>query len=660
MTPEKGLGAEADDGLRRWLAFAAAARDGSRHPFSQQWAFFNDVFAGRPAEAGPAPAWVPGRENLGGSNLAGLMSDLGLSDYRELHAWSVGKRAEFWERTIRRLGIVFRDPAATVLDSSDGPERARWLPGARISCVDSCFTAEPSRVAVITGREGSNELRRVTYGELEAHVKRFAGGLRRRGLGAGSRVALYMPMTLECVVAYLGVVSAGGVVVSIADSFPPPEVEKRLQIAGADAIVTVQRFRRGGKEIDLYAKAVEAGAPPAVVITNGSGSELRNGDIGWFDVAQHAEPFEGLTGAPDRLTNILFSSGTTGTPKAIPWTQLTPIKCAADGHFHQDIRPGDVVAWPTNIGWMMGPWLIYASLVNGATMALFQGTPGGVGFARFVERAGVTVLGVVPSLVRAWRASGACEAADWSRVRVLTSTGEPSSREDYLWLMSRTGYRAPVIEYCGGTEIGGGYITGTVVQPASPATFTTPALGLDLVVLDEAGGPVGEGEAGEVFLVPPSIGLSERLLNRDHHEVYYAGCPAGPDGSMLRRHGDLIVPLGGGFFKAAGRADDTMNLGGIKVASTELERVLESHPRVVECAAVGVPTAGEGAERLVVFAVVTGDRDGERLRRELGALVGQRLNPLFRVSEVVAVDELPRTASNKVMRRVLRQRASMG
>ena len=125
---------------------------------------------------------------------------------------------------------------------------------------------------------------------------------------------------------------------------------------------------------------------------------------------------------------------------------------------------------------MMGPWLIYAGLVNGATIALYEGAPTGAEFARFVEEAGVTMLGVVPSLVRAWRRSGATDGADWSGVRLFSSTGEASTVEDYLWLMSRAGYRAPVIEYCGGTEIGGGYVTGSVLQPASPATFTTRRL----------------------------------------------------------------------------------------------------------------------------------------------------------------------------------------
>jgi acetyl-CoA synthetase len=356
------------------------------------------------------------------------------------------------------------------------------------------------------------------------------------------------------------------------------------------------------------------------------------------------------------VTNVLFSSGTTATPKAIPWTQLTPIKCAMDGCFHQDIHPSDVVAWPTNIGWMMGPWLVYASLINGATMALYEGVPSGEEFARFVQNAGVTVLGVVPSLVKAWRASGALDGADWSGVRLFSSTGEPSSQQDYLWLMSRTGYRAPIIEYCGGTEIGGGHITGTVVQPASPATFTTAALGIEFILLNEAGQPVEQGEMGELFLVPPAIGLSQWLLNRDHHEEYYAGCPAGPAGEALRRHGDQMLRLPCGFYRAQGRADDTMNLGGIKVGSPEIERVLDGHPLVYESAAVAVQLKDEGADRLVVFVVLKQPMDKQNLIEELGRLLAQQLNPLFKIHDLVLVDQLPRTASNKLMRRELRDR----
>jgi acetyl-CoA synthetase len=322
-----------------------------------------------------------------------------------------------------------------------------------------------------------------------------------------------------------------------------------------------------------------------------------------------------------------------------------------DGRFHHDIRAGDVVAWPTNIGWMMGPWLIYASLLNGASMALYEGTPGGPGFCRFVRDCNVTMLGVVPSLVRAWRSNGAADDVSWESIRVFSSTGEPSNREDYLWLMSRTGYRAPVIEYCGGTEIGGGHLTGTVVQPASPAAFSTPAMGLDFAVLDEEGQPT---DAGEIFLRPPSMGLSQTLMNADHHRVYYAGCPEDPAGGVLRRHGDAIERVAGGYYRAHGRADDTMNLGGIKVSSREIELLVDGHHSVYESAAVAVQLGGEGADHLVLFVVLVEGVGLEGLQEELASMVRGELNPLFRVHDVVAVEALPRTASNKVMRRTLR------
>jgi acetyl-CoA synthetase len=449
-------------------------------------------------------------------------------------------------------------------------------------------------------------------------------------------------------------------VVSIADSFAAPEVARRLEISDAAAVITVSSYQRGGRSIELYRTVCGAGDTRAIVITTEvfSEDELRDGDILWSEFLDETRGFDTLTSDPDAVINVLFSSGTTGDPKAIPWTHLTAIKCAMDGHFHHDIQRGDVVAWPTNIGWMMGPWLIFATLMNRGCIALYEGLPTGRGFAEFVHNAGVGMLGVVPSLVRAWRDSGTHDDVDWTRITTFSSTGEPSNRKDYLWLMSRTGYRAPVIEYCGGTEIGGGYITGTVVQPASPASFSTPALGLDLVVLDEGGQPVADGEDGEVFLVPPSIGLSQTLLNRDHDEVYYQGCPPGPNGEVLRRHGDQITRLPGGYFRAQGRADDTMNLGGVKVSSLELERVLEHHPAVYEVAAVAVQLEGEGAEKLVIFVVLGAEVAKDGLRNELGKALAGELNPLFKIHDLVIVDSLPRTASNKLMRRELRRQYS--
>ncbi len=643
---------ESESSTGAWETLRQRVEAGEAVPFAEQWLTFQ-----RAAEecASEPTAWAPSVDRIAASNLGAWMAERGLESYEALHAWSAGERAEFWGAAVERLGIVFCTRPTATLDAQSSATNPAWFPAARLNATDSCFRHPSDATAIVHASEADPTLKRLSFGELEALTNGVAHSLRHAGFGAGDAIALYMPMNVECVAAYLGIVRAGCRAVSIADSFPAAEVAKRLAIAGAQGVITVDGFTRAGKTHRLFATLVEANAPRTVVIRDaGVDAPLRKDDLTWRDFLTDAPHFDSVATTPDAVTNILFSSGTTGEPKAIPWTQLTPIKCAMDGHFHQDIQAGDVVAWPTNIGWMMGPWLIYASLVNGAAIALFEGGPATTQFTRFVGDAGVTMLGVVPTLVRAWRKLGALESTDWQSIRTFSSTGEASNAEDYLWLMSKTRYQAPVIEYCGGTEVGGGYITGTVLQPAVPATFTTPALGIDFRVLDGEDSQVAEGESGEVFLVPPSVGLSQKLLNRDHHQVYYADCPSGPAGETLRRHGDRLQRLAGGRWRAQGRADDTMNLGGVKISSIELEEVITAHHAVEECAAIAVQPAGGGADRLVVFAVTLDNIDVPQLKLELKQQIAQKLSPLFKLHDLVTVPSLPRTASNKVMRRTLR------
>jgi acetyl-CoA synthetase len=594
------------------------------------------------------PVWRPDEATIGYANLTHVMADLGFDTYEDFHRWSAGSREDFWEMVVGRLGIVFEVPPTRIFEGT--PLDPVWLPGARMNIVDSCFTGSMERTAVVFRRDGVN--RRMTYGELRSNVGRFANGLVASGVAVGDRIAIAMPMTVESVVAYLGIVAVGAVVVSIADSFAPHEIERRLTMTDPKFVVTQDRFVRSGRDLPMYEKVVEAGAGACVVVETGAAVPLRDQDTPWDSFLGESDAFTPVPGNPDAHMNILFSSGTTGEPKGIPWTHLTPIKCAMDGWFHHDIHPEDVVAWPTNLGWMLGPWLIYATLVNDATMALYDDAPTGRGFVEFVRDTGVTVLGLVPSIVAAWRSTGVLDDSPWTQVRVLSSSGEASVPADYAWLMDSAG-GVPVIEYCGGTEIGGGYIIGTVLHDAVPAQFTTPTLGIDVRILDEDGRPADEGE---MFVVPPSIGLSTELLNRDHRVVYYEGVPLSD--VPLRRHGDHMERLPGGRYRALGRVDDTMNLGGIKISSAELERSIAGIDGVAEVAAVAVPPAGGGPSRLVVYAVPAAgvEPDVDRWRGEMQQALRSTLNPLFRVERVVAIDELPRTASAKVMRRELRAR----
>ncbi len=573
-------------------------------------------------------------------NLVAFMRERGFGSYESLWRWSVGERAEFWAAVVERLGIRFRQPSRVTLDRSAGVEHARWFPGAFLNIIDSCFQHDPETLAVIHRRDGL--LHRVTRRELEAMVDGAA-----RWFRAGERVAIIMPMTLDAVVAYLGIIKAGGTVVSIADSFSAPEIATRLRIGQAQTVLTQDVVRRAGRTHVLARRIREAGSQNTIVVRTTPEFALDPDERAW-ELETSGDPFDAVAGPSHGDTNILFSSGTTGEPKAVPWSQLTPIKAAMDGHFHQDLGPGDVACWPTSLGWMMGPWLIYASLINGAALALFDDAPNTRAFGEFVRDAGVTMLGVVPSLVSAWRTLACLDGIDWREIRLFSSTGEPSNEADMRWLMERSGGK-PVIEYCGGTEIGGGYITSTILDPAPPGTFNTPTLGLDFVILDAQGEPA---DSGELFLVPPSVGLSAELRNADHHAIYYEDVPR----AGLRRHGDQFERGADGLYRALGRADDTMNLGGIKVSSAEIERAIAGVPGIREAAAVA--RGRDGPDRLVLFVVPESgtSTDPADLRAALQRAIRDRLNPLFHIARVELIDALPRTASNKVMRRELRAR----
>ena len=516
----------------------------------------------------------------------------------------------------------------------------------------------------------------------------------------------------------------------------------------------------------------------------------------WAEVVASLEPGAGLAlvpfvaAAPASLSpmTLLFSSGTTGEPKAIPWSHVTPLRCAVDCFANLDLRAGDVLCWPTSLGWMMGAFSVFGALLNGACLALFDGAPLGRGFGEFVAAARVTQLGVVPSMVRAWRAAGWLEEEegngngngngngkaksssttipDWGSLRVMASTGEASAPEDYAWLSSRARY-VPVLEFCGGTEVGSAYASGTLLQDWSPSTFTTPTLGCSFVLLvssspssSSPSSPGGDKEddisddndlhaarqsphgstepcSGELALVPPILGSSQALFvlgdavegRRRHRKTYYEGMPRlfhSSRNTLLRRHGDAFARLPGGgggasCYAALGRTDDAMNLGGVKVASAEVERVVVAAlgaksspsspssfsfpsatsssspspppssaalPLISEVAAVGVPAPGGGPDSLVLVVVpatssgggagsggAAGGGGGEggggtssssssslesALRSAAAAAIRRDLSPLFRVERVVLRSSLPRTATGKIMRRTLRDELKVG
>ena len=694
------------------------------HAFELHRALHAHVYRTR-GVASIRPTWVPPTSSPASTcNITRLMEEQCFSTYEQLYQWSIGveTRSDYWSKVMQQiLNVPFDTPPSAIFDlSRGGIAHATYLPGARLNITNACFHKRAAAdAAIIFANEARpEELHSWSYDHLQRLANRVANALVKQGFQVGDCIGICMAMTPECIAIYLGIVKSGCSVVSIADSFSAIEIDTRLRLSSAKAIFTQDVIYRGAKFLPLFERVLEAGPLRAVVLPGAlnSGDECGPGlippvhptvsasmrpgqDLDWATFLDgQSDSFDAVIVDATHPANILFSSGTTGEPKAIVWSHSTPIKAAADGALHQNIMTGEVVCWPTNIGWMMGPWVLF-QMMNGASIALFNGMTSTPQFCKFVELAGVNMLGVVPSLVKSWRGIGDGEwTYDWSRVRRFSSTGEASDAQTMHWLMSRVPGYAPVIEYCGGTEIGGSFLSSTMVQPNAPSTFSSPVLGSQILIVDDGGDYVHTIGTGEVILCPPTLGYSTTLLNRDHYSCYYADMPAGPGGEVLRRHGDEIEAavvmtlemeealqdssqdnallrksLQGQwrYFRALGRCDDTMNLGGIKISSIEIERVCNLVPGVHEAAAIAISPAGGGPSVLVLYVVLASSPPSSprprtaspqldetltaaALKSDLQQSIKTKLNPLFHIADVVVAQSLPRTASNKVMRRVLR------
>lgn len=596
--------------------------------------------------------WTPDKRFIQSTHLAQWMNQLSIPTVRGFHEWSCENKDLFWETIIEKLQIVFQKTFTTVCDLSKGVESPQWLMNAKMNIAESCFIADPQKTAIIT-LDQNHALRKISYEMLNQLSNQVAFSLAKQGCIPGDRIAIALPMTFEAVAVFLGIIKLGGVVVSIAESFSSQEIMTRLQVANVKVVITQDIMVRQAKKIPLYQKLIDANAPCCIVITHEKSSSdipLRKNDLLWDHFLSENTDWISHPSNPMDPCLILFSSGTTHTPKAIPWNHTTPIKAASDAYLHMNFISNDIVAWPTSLGWMMGPWLIFATLINQSTIALYEENPKEKSFGQFIENARVTVLGVVPTLVAYWHETKCMETYDWSHIRMFSSTGECSNPNDMSYLMELAGHK-PIIEYCGGTEIGGAYITSTLLEKNIPSQFTTPAMGIDFILLDETGHPSSEGE---VALIPPSIGLSTELLNADHHHIYYENMPSKNVDKIIRRHGDQIKQLSNGNYILLGRVDDSMKLSGIKIGSAEIERILKNIEHITEVAAIAIPPKNGGPNCLIVFAETQESLEKEYIQKTMQTKINQELNPLIKISDIIFIKQLPRTASNKIMRRTLR------
>ena len=609
----------------------------------------------------PADAWATTRVGRFGS-------ELGFDDLDALRARSVDDPAWFWDAAVRHLGIPFAHPYDEVLDASDGIPWARWFTGGRTNLADACcdrwFEATPEAEAIVwEGEEGT--VRTWTYAQLRAEADGLARLLEHRGITAGDTVGIFLPMVPETIAAVLAVAKLGAVFVPIFSGYGAEAVRVRLEDAAAKALITADAFPRRGRPVPMLATALEAAADtPTIVVVNRSGTEVAHDDrvLPWPQPASAA--FETRAVDSEHTLFLAYTSGTTGRPKGVVhvhggWT----VKVAEEGAFQTDIGPGDRVFWLTDLGWIMGPWLLTAGLGNGATIVLYDGAPDHPGPGRlwaFVAAHRATHCGVSPTLVRALMAHGDVSPEhDLQHLRVLASTGEPWNEGPWRWYSEQVGGgRCPVINISGGTEVGACFLSPHPVHPISPMSLGGPSLGMAVDVFDDDGRPL-RGAVGELVCTKPWPGMTRGIRNDPERylETYWSRWPD------VWVHGDWasVEEVDGHTeWFLHGRSDDTIKVAGKRLGPAEVESALVSHPAVVEAAAVGLPDEVKG-EQLWGYAVLAPGTDADdALRSELVDLVATQLGKSFRPAGIRFVRALPKTRSAKVVRRVVRAVATGG
>lgn len=629
-----------------------------------------------PFDFGGPIVWRPTPEYIENSHLTAFMRQHGLVDFSELLRHSTEDVAWFTESVLKYLDIRFFQPYTQVVDLARGIQWPKWCLGGRMNIVHNCVdkyigTPTENRPALIwEGDEGAT--RSLTYAELYHQVNQAANALRSLGLGKGDVIGLFMPMTPELVIALLAIAKIGGIILPLFSGFGAGAGATRLADAEAKALFTSDGAFRRGRAIAMKVIADEAATQVPtlkhMILLRRTGQEISisaGRDHWWHELVatQSTEAEIEITEAEDTLM-IIYTSGTTGRPKGAVHTHCGfPVKAAQDMAFGTDVhacnpaqgRPGDIISWMTDMGWMMGPWLVFGTLLLGATFFISDTAPDYPAPDRvwdMAERHHLTQLGLSPTFVRSIIPHGEemIRKHDLSCLRFFASTGEPWNPDSWLWLFAKVGEsKRPIINYSGGTEISGGILMGNPLMPLKPCAFAAPCPGIAADVLDENGNPL-RNQVGELVIKAPWIGMTRGFWKdpQRYEETYWSRWPD------IWVHGDFAAVDADGLWYILGRSDDTIKVAGKRLGPAEVESVLVRHPSVVEAAAIGVPHEVKGSELVVLCVLKKGSEASDTLRKELHAMLVAEMGKPFAPKEVLFVRDLPKTRNAKVMRRMIR------
>jgi acetyl-CoA synthetase len=578
-------------------------------------------------------------------------------------------RLGFWAKQARELD--WDTDFTEVLDWSDAPF-AKWFVGGELNvsynCVDRHVLAgHGDQIAIQFEGEPGDQLN-ITYRELMDQVCQAANALTELGISAGDRVAIYMPMIPEAVVAMLACARVGAVHSVVFAGFSAEALRSRIEDAQAKLVITADGQNRRGSVMSLKPAVDEAvAASPSinnVLVVKRCGNDIAWGekDVWWHEfVANQSPEHTPVAFDSEHPLFILYTSGTTGKPKGILHTTggyLTQVAYTHRVVF--DLKPDTDVYWCTaDIGWVTGhSYIVYGPLANRVTQVIYEGTPDTPGKDRWwdiIQRHGVTILYTAPTAIRTFMKWGDAlpQSYDLSSLRILGSVGEPINPEAWMWYRSVIGgNNCPIVDTWWQTETGG-----MMISPLPGVTATKPGSamralpGIGMAVVNDAGTQLGNGHGGFLVLTEPWPAMLRGIWgdNQRFVDTYWSKFPqyyfAG-DGAKLDNDGALWL---------LGRVDDVMNVSGHRISTTEVESALVSHPSVAEAAVVGAADETTG-QAIVAFVILRGGMEGEdgtTLVTELRNHVATEIGAIAKPKKIMIVPELPKTRSGKILRRLL-------
>jgi len=619
------------------------------------------VTAGEPEKLWEPPAELVERARLT-EYMRWLAAERGLElgDYDELWRWSVEDVEGFWASIWDFFEVQADGGYDGVLGSREMPG-AEWFVGARLNYAEHVFAGVEDAEPAILHASELRDLDQLSWGELRAQVAAVAAGLRELGVERGDRVVAYLPNIPEAIVAFLATASIGAVWSSCSPDFGPASVIDRFAQIEPKVLFAVDGYRYGGKDFDRRDVIAELqAAMPSLRRTvvlpyldpDPDLSSLRDA-ARWQELLAAGEGSElSFERVPfEHPLWVLYSSGTTGLPKAIVQGQggilLEHLKKL---HLHVDAHPGDHLFWFTTTGWMMWNFLV-SGLLTRAAIVLYDGSPGHPDMSvlwDLADRAGVTMFGTSASYIAACMKDGVEPAAgrDLSRLGAVGSTGSPLSPEGFDWIYEQLGADTWLFSTSGGTDLCTAFVGGTPLLPVYRGELQARALGAAVEAWDENGNSVID-EVGELVVTEPMPSMP----------VYFWG---DPDGSRYRasyfeqypgvwRHGDWIEITSRGTAVIYGRSDSTINRSGIRMGTSEIYRAVLGIDAIVDALVVDIPRPGTEGWMPLFVVLREGTELDDDLRREIARRVREHCSPRHVPDEVFAIAEVPRTLSGKVL-----------